>query len=48
MKCSCAPMEAAGFKGVRHAPCRWGRHTFVCLAGRAEVSPMALNGTYPV
>lgn len=25
MKCSFAALEAAGFKGVRHAPCRWGR-----------------------
>jgi hypothetical protein len=25
MKCSCAPLEAAGFKGGRHAPCRWGK-----------------------
>jgi hypothetical protein len=27
----------------RHAPVDGGRHTSVCLAGRAEVSPMALN-----
>lgn len=25
MKCSHAALEAAGFKGVRHAPCRWGK-----------------------
>lgn len=25
MKCSRAALEAAGFKGVRHAPCRWGK-----------------------
>ena len=25
-----------------------GRHTSVCLAGRAEVSSMALKRTYPV
>lgn len=37
---SIAALEAAGFKGVRHAPCRWG-------LGSAEGSPLVRIGSMP-
>lgn len=39
MKCSFAALEAAGFKGVRHAPCRWGKAYIRMLGGESRSRP---------